>query len=285
MAAREISMPSCPTPMRVFSHRGNIGDPQLDAPPFFLRKNPFAAGRSHDIHAYDLDLSFTADLKIVVGHPDDVQKALGVSVWQSNLAQLAAQKPRRHLLDLDRLLDLAVVDANITLALDLKGSTSANYASMLTKVANGVRLRALETRVWLWIERSVRPLSSDLKGLQLLRPLRDRGVADAPPGFELQGDHPDCSFQLKPTDAAAGFLIGPSYKCANRHLLAQKWALDAWGVAPAKDGAPARRSKMLVWVVEPVRAQLDAMLELGVGDLISNDPLALLRMVRRACGS
>lgn len=253
----------------VFSHRGLVGDPTFDAKAFFLRDDPIRDAQRHSIHAFDLDLTFTTNGSILVGHPEDVKQALGVDIW----AQTDKSLENRPLLWLDRLLDMTSMDENVTLALDLKGSDREPYPKMLAKLAKAVRVRALQRRVWLWIDRPVQQLKFDLHkrhgvnlaGLTLLKPLRDRSVVGG------TGGQLDCSVLIDRRDVRHFAMLGPSAKCANRWLAAPRWAADAWGPNPTSR-TPAR---WLVWVVDDPHS-LKALVRLKVANVVSNRPKAIM---------
>jgi hypothetical protein len=249
LAADPLSEVDCASlaALRVYSHRGLSGEgnerPESAIPTAASLVSLHHRGVAH----FDMDLFFSDDLEQYVAHPDALAKVLGVSdvgaLSSRQLARaMAAAAPARQLLPAPQLLELAA-RFNWTLALDLKGAGRPAFRSAMERLAAHVQRLRLERTVSLWVESAAvaRRLPHTLR---LGKPLRD---LKAPP--HPDDGAPDCTAQLEPVrDAKLYSFLGPSRRCANRHLLHEGVGATArWRERPRG---------WLAWVVDSPRSVL-----------------------------
>ena len=162
----------------------------------------------------------------------------------------------RGTLTVEKLLDLAGELPRLTLALDLKGSTTSAYPTYLARLRDMVARRRLQRRAWVWVDsaEAVAALGPS-NGVRFGKPLRDGGDAQA-----------DCASQLEAADARRFEFLGPSVTCASARFFAAA-AAAPWRRAPRH---------LLVWTVDE-GAALRALLSRGADDVsvVSNAPFAL----------
>ena len=215
------------------------------------------------IAAFDMDIFWSTGGTLYVGHPRLLKEELGRDPFELSDAEIP-----RGTLTVARLLDLAGELPRLTLALDLKGSTTSAYPTYLARLRDMVARRRLQRRAWLWVDsaEAVAALGPS-NGVRFGKPLRDGGNPQA-----------DCASQLEAADARRFEFLGPSSTCASARLFA----------APAT--APWRRAPrhLLVWTVDE-GAALRALLSRGADEVsvVSNAPFALqkeLEALRAAAG-
>jgi hypothetical protein len=241
---REAVRSGCTT---VFSHRGRGVAPKkrLGSEAMLL------AGIEGGVRAFDLDLTFTSDGTILVGHPSDVN-----------------EMDRFHVTEL---LDVASrMGENLTLALDLKGvERGAGFIDALSWLHAEVVRRRLQRSVWLWVPERAHHHAR----LMHREDLKHRGhrppVLFGKPIYDIGaprvGDEVDCSTQLTAEDAVVYTFLGPSVKCANARLLTSAHA------APFFE----RMHGWLPWVVDDEK-MLRALHVAGMRSVISNIPTLLM---------
>ena len=133
----------------IFSHRGALGKPYTDSP--IVTQWTLRELARHGVNAADLDLFWTRDGTLFVGHAMAVQAHLLMeSVFDVSAGVLERRAP--GILRGARLLQLLTRGGlNLTVALDLKGESRPEYARMLTHLCTQIRANYLESRVWLWV--------------------------------------------------------------------------------------------------------------------------------------
>ena len=220
LAADPLSEVDCAAlaALSVFSHRGLSGEGNERPESAIPTAASLFALHQRGIAHFDMDLFFTDEAEQYVAHPDALAKVLGVpdvgALSSRQLARaMAAVAPARQLLPASQLLELAA-RFNWTLALDLKGAGRPAFRSEMERLAAQVRRLRLERTVSLWVE-SAAVARRLPHGLRLGKPLRDLRAAPHP-----DDGAPDCTSQLDPVrDAKLYSFLGPSRRCANRHLL------------------------------------------------------------------
>ena len=249
LAADPLSEVDCAAlaALSVFSHRGLSGEGNERPESAIPTAASLVALSERGCNHFDMDLFFTDEAEQYVAHPDALAKVLGVpDVGALSSRQLAramsAAAPGRQLLPVSELLALAA-RFNWTLALDLKGAGRPAFRGEMERLAAQVQRLRLERTVSLWVESSA--LARRLPhALRLGKPLRDlRAPRHAEDGA------PDCTAAIEPTrDAKLYSFLGPSRRCANRHLLHT-------GVRPTAAWRGRARG-WLVWVVDSPRSAL-----------------------------
>ena len=249
LAADPLSEVDCAalTALSVFSHRGLSGEGNERPESAIPTAASLVALSERGVAHFDMDLFFTDEAEQYVAHPDALAKVLGVpDVGALSSRQLAramsTAAPGRQLLPVSELLTLAA-RFNWTLALDLKGAGRPAFRGEMERLAAQVQRLRLERTVSLWVESSA--LARRLPdALRLGKPLRDlRAPRHAEDGA------PDCTAAIEPTrDAKLYSFLGPSRRCANRHLLHT-------GVRPTAAWRGRARG-WLVWVVDSPRSAL-----------------------------
>ena len=276
---------SCVT---VYSHHG------LTEPPHPLITSEWSVLKAmrEGVRAFDVDLFWTADGVVHVGHPVALRDGVlgGEAPWDVTssalltrclrsphapaASALEAAQTALHCQQLRavRFLEIAQAHArNLTIALDLKGNDRPDYRAKLVWLHGEICRRRLQRTVWLWVESAgsarvlrEREAVAAFALARIGKPLRDAAAPRNAAGEPL------CAAQIDPADAAVFSFLGPSAACANSQLLdaaaARPWAsrIDGW----------------LVWVTDStdtVPGQWTA----GVNNIISNRPLRLTREVRR----
>ena len=258
-----------PPCMTIFSHRGRIevhGKPHL-----LLSERHLLSAYERGVRAFDVDLIWTSDGHLFVGHPSDVlslrrlrhqPKVASAFEWSTSELEAAASPPP---LRVTRLLELAsTFGDNLTLALDLKGGDRAGFRDALNWLHKEVIRRRLQSSVWLWVASRAEAkrlrmreslLRSPQPSVRLGKPLYDVGAP-------MRESSVDCSDQLQDGDADTYAFLGPSVSCANPNLFKSVNAAPFFG----------HRLGWLVWVVDD-DATAHALLSSGVRAIISNVPL------------
>eukprot|EP00629_Pelagomonadales_sp_RCC1024_P003596 CAMPEP_0119266162 /NCGR_PEP_ID=MMETSP1329-20130426/4747_1 /TAXON_ID=114041 /ORGANISM="Genus nov. species nov., Strain RCC1024" /LENGTH=262 /DNA_ID=CAMNT_0007266029 /DNA_START=220 /DNA_END=1005 /DNA_ORIENTATION=+ len=208
---------------RVFSHCGaGLG---IDSP--VVTEGRVEYLYSKGIAEFDMDLFWSTDGTMYVGHPRLLKEEFGVDPFE-----LDDKRVRAGALTVERLLDMAADDLpDLVLALDLKGSgVYPAYNAYLSRLRDMVEQRRLQHRAWIWVDdaRTVANLGPS-QGVRFGRPLKDGGDPAA-----------DCAAQLEPADARRFEFLGPSLTCAN-HRFFESGAVAPWRSAPRH---------YLVWVVD-----------------------------------
>jgi glycerophosphoryl diester phosphodiesterase len=257
--------------LSIFSHRGLSGEGNDSPAAAIPTEESLVALHRRGVSHFDMDLFFTEEPVQYVAHPDALAKVLGVpSVADLSSRQLSravgAASPGRQLLRVTRLLDLAL-ERNLTLALDLKGAGRAAFRRELEWLGQQLLQRRLERRVSVWVEQPAMARRMP-PALRLGKPLRDvnapRRAADGAP---------ECAAQLEARAARLYAFVGPSRKCANRHLLGANVAeTAAWRQRPRG---------FLVWVVD-APAELWELAAAGVDQIISNVPVRMMEALQEA---
>jgi glycerophosphoryl diester phosphodiesterase len=260
------------------------------------RESLLALARS-GVPAADLDLFWTNDGTVFVGHPLALQAHLGVrSVFDLSAESLEQHAP--GIMRCDRMLQLADTGSlNITIALDLKRDGEADHRARLEALARQVRAHRLEQSVLLWVSSAAEAAELQEKCgphfkrpmLRFVKPLRDRGMPTS-------DGVPVCSGQVSEGDFRDLLLIGPSVACATPALrdalLWEKNPLHEEDRHPvtrcdARCRRRAATSRWLTWAVD-TEDEMAALLRLGVRFIISNRPLAqqaaLAKMRAAQCG-
>lgn len=208
------------------------------------------------IASFDMDLFWSTDGVLYVGHP----RLLGKTLGGVDVFGLASRDVPAATLTVARLLELAASADDFRLALDLKGGHLADYASHLERLRGAVVARGLQRRVWLWAESSARVAELGGDGVLFGKPLKDVGAP-------LVAGRPNCSSQVQGRgDEHRYAFLGPSLGCANEHLL-HGAATSAWRRAPRF---------YVVWVVDR-EFDLRRLVEydVAVTYVVSNRPLRL----------
>uniref|UniRef100_A0A7S0JAN7 GP-PDE domain-containing protein n=1 Tax=Calcidiscus leptoporus TaxID=127549 RepID=A0A7S0JAN7_9EUKA len=265
------------TPLVIFSHRGALGLPS-DSP--VVTERSLIALAHSGVPAADLDLFWTRDRTLFVGHPVAMAAHLSVAdVFALSTDELELRSP--GVLRGSRLLELAAGGLNLTVALDVKGQERPGYGRQLERLSRQIRSHQLESTVWMWVW-SAR-VASRLRGslgslsaskrppLVFIKPLRDVG-APARDGQSL------CSSQINASDGEEFVLLGPSRACANPTLLDAAPGFHTEGSMTVMPRWSPFASRWLTWTVDEPH-ELQALLRLGVRYIITNRPLAQLRFV------
>ena len=249
LAADPLSEVDCAAlaALSVFSHRGLSGEGNERPESAIPTAASLVALSERGVAHFDMDLFFTDEAEQYVAHPDALAKVLGVpDVGALSSRQLAramsAAVPGRQLLPVSQLLALAA-RYNWTLALDLKGAGRPAFRGEMERLAAQVQRLRLERTVSLWVESAA--LARRLPhALRLGKPLRDLSAPRHP-----EDGAPDCTAAIEPTrDAKLYSFLGPSRRCANRHLLHT-------GVRPTAAWRGRARG-WLAWVVDTPRRVL-----------------------------
>lgn len=236
------------------------------------------------VRAFDLDLIFSSDDILYVGHPDDF-RANGIeNPFEKTSAQVDSSP--NAALRVSRLLEIATaLGANLTLALDLKGGGRAGYGRALGWLHSEVLRLQLERSVWLWV--SVHAEARRLRKRELQIAQRERGPTPRGWGHAVRLGKPlydvgapqrkgrsDCSGNVEEGDADVYAFLGPSLRCANENLFG----------SPRVTRFHDRPTGWLVWVIDEATQLVDLRDHLAVRQVVSNVPLALRAAVDAASG-
>jgi hypothetical protein len=250
--------------MKIFSHCGRSG---LENETALVSEASVRRLHARGIAAFDMDIFWTTDNELFVGHPTALRHLYARDVFELSSAAVRNLSSGR-MLTATRLLELAgSLHPRLHIALDLKGDARPGYLRHLAHLHSQVRARGLSQHVWLWANKAssvarVRKVARESASNPLVlfgKPIKD---VSAP----TIGGRAACSGQVSAADEAQFFFLGPSRQCANAYLLESQVA-SRWRATPFF---------YLVWNIDhPSYLEQFVMLDVDQVFVISNFPLRL----------
>ena len=261
--------------LEVYSHRALGGPSSPGVPDAVVSEKTIRVLHRAGIRSFDLDLFWSEDGHLFVGHPVALRQ-----VWRHQLNEsrswkhsksvfsLSADEVRRAarseaILEVPRLLEIAR-ELRLSLALDLKGAARNRFSAHLRWLADEVIRRELERSVVIWVPSVTfaKQLQRAPNGpLRLARPLLDRPAAG----------QPACGGTLTTDDAKRFAVLGPSVRCLKSPALQAQ--LAPWRKAPRG---------LVVWVVDTLDDAV-AVARAGATNVVSNVPGQLRANLTAKC--
>lgn len=268
----------------IFSHRGRGLPSGSWTRPYYLSERNLVELARQGIRHFDLDLFWTSEGTMWVGHPDELSHYFARQEKKMTLAgrsvfELGSKEVLTHALDLlslERLLELAT-EHRLRLALELKGRSQPFYALKLDLLCEQIRRRVLQRQVCLWVDGSRNAVRlhqmGKAWGLQLIKSVADVGSLQQ---RQRDGRHlHDCARSFRAASAQRYQLFGPSARCLNELFLERLKSIHA--PLPLQ---------LLVWAVDD-ESDFSRLLKLGARAFVSNTPIELTQKVsaltHRAC--